>query len=137
MNLSSLIKITKRGKKRVGRGIGSGKGGHTSGKGNKGQKARTGVNIPSFFEGGQVPIIKRLPQKRGKGNSPTRMPKQIVNLSIFSKFKSGDSVTPKLLGLGSAKVLNKGDIPAGLTLMGFSYSKKALEKIKTAGSFVK
>ncbi|PIS23367.1 50S ribosomal protein L15 [candidate division WWE3 bacterium CG08_land_8_20_14_0_20_40_13] len=133
MDLSSLKKIKRRSAKRVGRGIGSGKGGHTSGKGNKGQKSRTGTNIPSFFEGGQVPIIKRLPQKRGKGNSRVSKQVSIISLNSLAEFKDGDKVTPRSLGFKSAKVLSGGELSRKLNLIGFTYSKKAKEKIEKAG----
>ena len=136
MGLSNLLKIKKRSAKRVGRGIGSGKGGHTSGRGNKGQKSRTGGNIPSFFEGGQVPIIKRLPQKRGKGNSTVSREIPIVNLNVFSKFKDGEKVTPKSLGLVTAKILSDGEISKKIIFSGFYYSKAAAEKIKKAGGTI-
>jgi large subunit ribosomal protein L15 len=127
------VKISKRKAKRVGRGIGSGKGGHTSGRGNKGQKSRTGRNIPSFFEGGQVPIIKRLPQKRGKGNSPVSQRVEILNLDKFSRFNEGDTVSPEVFGLKNAKILGRGDIVKKLVFLGFSYSKSAREKITKSG----
>jgi large subunit ribosomal protein L15 len=73
--LKDLPSIITKGARRVGRGYGSTKGGHTAGRGQKGQKSRNGGKIPLWFEGGQLPLIKRLPMQRGKG-----------------KFKSLDSV---------------------------------------------
>ncbi len=65
--ISQLTKITSKKAKRIGRGLGSGKGGHTSSRGAKGQKSRNGGQIPLWFEGGQLPLVKRLPMWRGKG----------------------------------------------------------------------
>jgi ribosomal protein L15 len=65
--LSSLTKITTGSKKRLGRGYGSGKGGHTSSRGQKGQKSRVGSKVPLWFEGGALPLSKRIPMWRGKG----------------------------------------------------------------------
>jgi large subunit ribosomal protein L15 len=65
--LTSLPAIVTKSKKRVGRGYGSGTGGHTATRGQKGQKSRTGSKVPLWFEGGQLPLIKRLPMLRGKG----------------------------------------------------------------------
>ncbi len=65
--LNQLTKITTKKAKRIGRGLGSGKGGHTSTRGAKGQLSRAGTTIPLWFEGGQLPLIKRLPMWRGKG----------------------------------------------------------------------
>lgn len=95
MKQNELIKITKRSSKRLGRGTASGKG-KTSGRGTKGQKSRSGYNIPRRFEGGQTPWIQRLPKKKG---FRSRYPKaQIVKLSaIEDKFKAGDKVEPRAL----------------------------------------
>lgn len=130
-------------KKRVGRGGGSGKGFHTSGRGQKGQKARAGHNIPSGFEGGQVPLYKKLPViKRFK--KPSRRVLD-VSLSVFKSFKEGEEVTPKILverGIikkfrkGSIKVLDKGEVSKTLKLKGFLFSKAAKEKLEKAGSVI-
>ncbi len=78
--IATLPSIIQRSKKRVGRGIGSGKGGHTSGRGQKGQWSRQGANVPLWFEGGQLPLVKRLPMLRGKGLlKPTS---RIVSLTL-------------------------------------------------------
>lgn len=142
MDLSKLGKIkgiTKKSK-RLGRGIGSGKGGHTVGRGNKGQKARGGKKPWLGFEGGQVPLYKRMPQIGGFKNYHT---KDIVNVNIYKLevFKEGSKVTPKLLvdkniiervGKGGVKILSNGKLSKKLILKGFTYSasaKKYLEKI--------
>ncbi len=94
MNLSILPKIIQRPKKRVGRGYGSGKGGHTSGRGQKGQKSRS--KIPIWFEGGQLPLIRRTPFIKGKGRFKSIKPQPItISLTRLNSFKSGSIVSLK------------------------------------------
>lgn len=95
MNQNSLKKINTRKAKRVGRGLGSGKG-KTAGRGTKGQKSRSGYNLPRRFEGGQTAWIQRLPKTRG---FHSRYPKaQVVRLSLIEKkFKEGETVNTKAL----------------------------------------
>ena len=144
MELSNLIKQNgiKRKKKIVGRGIGSGKGGHTVGKGNKGQKARKGKKIAVGFEGGQVPLYKRLPQIGGFKNSRSRQV-GVVNLSVLNQFEEGSNVTPqslidngyfKMLPKHGVKLLASGKLEKKLTISGFIYSESAKEKITKSGS---
>src|SRR3989344_8577262 len=96
MELTALPKIIKRPKKRVGRGYGSGKGGHSSGRGFKGQHARNSVAI--WFEGGQLPLIKRLPFQRGKGRFNSLHAKPvIVTLNQLNVLPVGSVVTVELL----------------------------------------
>lgn len=144
MNLSSLAKnkgIRRKGK-RLGRGIGSGKGGHTVGRGTKGQKARRGSKFTVGFEGGQVPLYKRLPQIGGFNN---RRSKKIgvINLNVFNRFDNGTKVTPEsLVELGifkklpkdGVKILAGGKLEKKLTISGFLYSENAEDKIKKSGS---
>lgn len=147
MDLTSLEKLkgSNRGKKRIGRGIGCGKGGHTVGRGNKGQKARKGSNKPWLgFEGGQVPLYKRLPRMRGftvKGKAVIIA----VSLSLLNEFKNGAEVTPvslwqkkliRTLPKGGVKLLANGDLKKKLTIKGFFTSEAALKKIEKAGSKV-
>ena len=82
-------------KKRVGRGIGSGLG-KTSGKGHKGQNARSGGGVRPGFEGGQLPLFRRLP-KRGFSNAMFKVRYAVINLSDLNKFEDGAVVTPELL----------------------------------------
>ncbi len=145
MELSNLKKLkgNNRPAKRRGRGIGSGKGGHTTGRGNKGQKARTGYNLPVGFEGGQVPLFKRLPQMGGFKSHRTRkvLPLTLSRLEIF---KDGQEITPDVLvreGLFKTlanntkiKILGTGQITKKLELKGFIYSKSAKEKLEKAGA---
>jgi len=94
MNLSNLPKITQRPKKRVGRGYGSGKGGHTSGRGQKGQKSRS--KIPIWFEGGQLPLIRRTPFIKGKGRFKSIKPQPItISLTRLNSFKTNSVVNLK------------------------------------------
>ena len=128
-------------RKRVGRGPGSGRG-QTSGRGDKGQKARSGVSIPSWFEGGQMPLSRRLP-KRGFWN-PFRKEYAMVNLRDLERIEAGTTVTPLLLlerGLIKAvkdgvKVLGDGDLSHPLTVKAHRFSQAALRKIHAAGGAV-
>jgi large subunit ribosomal protein L15 len=139
------IKGNKSKKARVGRGIGSGHGGHTSGKGHKGQKARTGNSVPTGFEGGQVPLHKKLP-KIGGFKSSKRSKCAHIKLELFNRFTAGDEVTPqslikeKLIEKGNyftVKVLKVGKISKKLTFKGFTFSQSAKESIlKSGGNIV-
>ena len=126
--------------KRLGQGIASGTG-KTAGKGHKGHKARAGGGVRPGFEGGQMPLARRVP-KRGFNNARFARTYQIVNLgAIEDKFEAGQEVTPDTLlraGLISdaslpVKVLAKGDLHKALTVKANAFSKGAEEKIKAAG----
>lgn len=142
MSLSALSKLKgkQRKAKRVGRGVGSGKGSHTSSRGQKGQKSRTGFNLPVGFEGGQVPLYKRMPKKHGFVNSH-REEKIAVNVESLNVFNDGDKVTIADLVkkgiIGSeatpVKILGDGELKKKLILEGFSYSKSAEKKIADLG----
>ncbi|MBU0578562.1 50S ribosomal protein L15 [Patescibacteria group bacterium] len=86
--LNHLTSIVDRSAKRVGRGYGSGKGGHTSGRGMKGQRSREGGKRPLWFEGGQLPLTKRLPMLRGKGRFNVVNPTAEVTLGDIEKMKA-------------------------------------------------
>src|SRR5712664_360661 len=124
-------------KKRVGRGPGSGLG-KTSGRGEKGQKSRSGYSSKIGFEGGQMPLHRRLP-KRGFTNI-FRKEYAIVNVSSLQAL-AGDSFDPQsLLALGvvrklkdGLKVLGSGDLKRNITVKAHHFSKSALEKIQAAG----
>jgi len=126
-------------RKRVGRGIGSGLG-KTSGRGHKGQKARSGGGVRLGFEGGQTPLFRRLP-KRGFSNAPFKKEYSIVNLTQLAKFDAGTVVTPDLLLQKrmvrtlneSIKILGEGDLQVALTVKANAFSKAAAEKIAAAG----
>jgi large subunit ribosomal protein L15 len=129
-----------RAPKRKGRGPGSGNG-KTAGHGHKGQKARAGGHVRPGFEGGQMPLIRRVP-KRGFTN-PFRTPAQIVNLKALAPF-AGREVTAALLadkGLvgdpaGPVKILGDGDAPQGVVLKGVAVSAAARAKVEAAGGRV-
>ena len=126
---------------RVGRGPGSGIG-KTSGKGNKGEKARAGGGRRPGFEGGQMPIIRRIP-KRGFTN-PFRVAAQVVNVRHLSLLKDGLEVTPEtLFGAGLVrrpdhpiKVLGMGELTRKFTVKGVSVSASARQKIEQAGGTI-
>src|SRR5690606_41731532 len=122
-------------RKRVGRGIGSGLG-KTSGRGQKGQKARSGGGVRIGFEGGQNPLYRRLP-KRGFNNERFATEYAIVNLDKLNKFADGTEVTPELLVAekivknpkDGIKVLGNGDLTVKLTVKAHKFSQSAIEKI--------
>ena len=130
----------KKERKRVGRGMGSGLG-KTSGKGEKGQKARSGVSIPATFEGGQLPLYRRLP-KRGFSNAPFKIRYATVNVCDLNRFADGTEITPELLkdcGLlkkqyDGVKVLGNGTLEKKLTIKANKFSREAIEKIEKSGS---
>ena len=124
--------------KRIGRGHGSGNG-KTAGKGHKGQNARSGGGVRIGFEGGQMPLARRIP-KRGFNNIfATKY--AIVNVSDLNKFKDGTVVDTELLvasGLvkkvyDGVKILGNGDLSAKLTVKAAKFSQSAIEKIEKAG----
>ncbi|ESU31463.1 50S ribosomal protein L15 [Bacillus sp. 17376] len=125
-------------RKRLGRGIGSGQG-KTAGKGHKGQNARSGGGVRPGFEGGQTPLFRRLP-KRGFTNI-NRKEYAVVNLDALNVFEDGTEVTPELLietglvrkELAGIKVLAKGSLEKKLTVKAHKFSSAAEEAIKAAG----
>ena len=127
-------------KKRVGRGSGSGLG-KTSGRGQKGQKARSGGSINPVFEGGQLPLYRRIP-KRGFKNAKFRTVYATINVEDLNVFEDGTVVTPALLKdtgllkkqLDGVKVLGNGKLEKKITIQANKFSTSALEKIKEAGS---
>ncbi len=129
---------SRKARKRVGRGIGSGSG-KTSGRGQKGQKARSGGGVRRGFEGGQMPIYQRLP-KRGFNNIFRREWAE-VNVGVLNRFDTGTVVTPQLLqetGVvkslkSGVKILGKGTLEKELTVKAHSFSSGAREKIESAG----
>ena len=130
---------SKHARKRVGRGDGSGYGTY-SGRGSKGQKSRSGYKMRPGFEGGQLPLIKRLPRKRGFVNI-FRIEYNIVNIDKLNIFESGSEVTPeKLLAAGLIKSLRKpikilanGDISQPFVVKANKFSAAAKAKIEAAG----
>ena len=144
MNLSHVTKIKAKSKKRVGQGHGSGRV-KTAGRGTKGQKARNTVAI--YFEGGALPLTKRLPFLRGKNRNKSLRPTPvIVNVAALNLFAKGDTVTVEslaqkgIVALDAAKVqgvkiLGDGELGVSLTVS-LPVSKGAAEKIQKAGGTV-
>lgn len=140
MDLSTLPKIQglRRRKKRVGRGYGSGKGRHTTGRGQKGQKARRKIKLS--FEGGQLPLVNRLPKRP---HFRIFSKKDLaINLGKLNKLPDGSVVRAKSLidlGLvkksfrGSVKILGEGEIKRKITIAGLPVSASARKKIEAAG----
>lgn len=126
-------------RKRVGRGTGSGLG-KTSGKGHKGQNARSGGGVRPGFEGGQLPLFRRLP-KRGFSNARFKTEYAAINLSDLNRFEDGAVVTPELLKdmglvkkqLDGIKVLGNGKLEKKLTVKAHKFSAKAQEEIEKLG----
>jgi large subunit ribosomal protein L15 len=123
-------------RKRVGRGIGSGLG-KTSGRGQKGQKARSGGGVRPGFEGGQMPLVRRLP-KRGFKN-PFRVEYEVVNVGQLNRFEPGTEVTPDLLRehrlvrrKGPVKILGEGELDRPLVVKAAAFSESAVAKIRAA-----
>ena len=141
MDLSNLKppRGSKHAKKRIGRGQGSGNG-KTAGRGHKGAKSRSGFKFKRGFEGGQMPLHRRVP-KRGFHN-PFRVEYEVVNLdTLAAKFDADAVVTPELLrerglvggGKRPVKILARGDVSKKLTVRAHKFSGKAAEKIAAAG----
>ena len=130
-------KNSKKNRKRVGRGDGSGNGTY-SGRGSKGQKQRG--SVPFLFEGGQLPLIKRLPHMRGFTNI-FRVESTPVNIEILEQFKVGSDVTvEKLVSIGAVrkknarvKILGNGQLTKKLNVIAHGFSKHAKQKIQDAG----
>lgn len=138
MDLGQLrpAKGARQARKRVGRGPGSGTG-KTSGRGHKGQGARSGGGVRPGFEGGQMPLTRRVP-KRGFHN-PFRTTYTPVNLDGLGRFEAGGEVAPEslreagLLGRGRVKILGRGELDRPLTVKAHGFSRSAREKIEAAG----
>ena len=126
-------------RKRVGRGPGSGLG-KTCGKGHKGQNSRSGGGVRPGFEGGQLPLFRRLP-KRGFSNAMFKVRYAVINLSDLNKFEDGSVVTPELLKemglvknqLDGIKVLGNGTLEKKLTVKAHKFSSVAKEQIEKLG----
>jgi large subunit ribosomal protein L15 len=141
MDLSDLKppKGARHAKKRVGRGQGSGNG-KTAGRGHKGAQSRSGYSFKRGFEGGQMPLHRRVP-KRGF-NNPTRVEYEVINLdTLGERFEAGTVVTLELLterrlvsgAKSRLKVLARGEVGKALTVHAHRFSGKAAEKIAAAG----
>jgi large subunit ribosomal protein L15 len=149
MDLSRLkpAKGAVRERKRLGRGVGSGYGGHSATRGTKGQKARSGQKIPAYFEGGQMPLIRRVP-KRGFRN-PFHTEYRVINLAdlnrwiVSGRLSAATPITPEVLvaaGLARKrdriKILGDGELSSALHIRAHAFSASARAKIEAAGGTV-
>jgi large subunit ribosomal protein L15 len=136
---------SRRQRRRVGRGGSSGSG-NTAGRGAKGQKARTGGQTRPGFEGGQLPLVKRVPYRRGVRGAGSNMvggtprPRAAtVNIGRLGVFPAGSEVTPEILRgarlvrADTVKILGGGELPHALTVRAHGFSKSARERIEAAG----
>ncbi|MBN2055599.1 50S ribosomal protein L15 [bacterium] len=138
LNQLSIPKGSRHKIKRVGRGHSSGWG-KTSGRGHKGQKARSGASIPAWFEGGQMPLIRRIP-KRGFTN-PFRKQYAIINIKELATLPADEIITPETLyrhglvkgAFDGIKILGDGELELPLHIKAHKFSKTAADKIRAAG----
>lgn len=141
--LHEIIKTTLKTSKRLGRGYGSGKGGHTSSRGAKGQRSRVGSKIPLWFEGGQLQMGKKLPMLRGKARFNVLNPTVELTLSDLQKLAI-DVVTFETLKLNKVidrkakkvKIISKGKLEKKLSITGIAVTPKAKAAIEKAGGSV-
>lgn len=148
MNLHRLPKIGKKKKRRIGRGYGSMRGGHTVGRGTKGQKSRTGYKAPGkVFEGGQNYLSRRIPKLRGFSRKFILARKQdfVINIEDLDDIPSGTKITEDFLRKAFSvskskkarfKILGAGDIKKKINIVGIETTKTAKQKIEKAGGTV-
>ena len=135
-------KGAKKNKKRVGRGIAAGQG-KTAGRGTKGQNARSGGGVRPYFEGGQLPLVRRLPHKRGFTNI-FKVHYKPINLDRLDEFAAGDEVSPAALAEADiikspsepVVILGRGELDRPLTVKAHRFSASAREKILGADGAV-
>ena len=142
MRLNELkpARNSKRSRKRIGRGAGSGWG-KTAGRGHKGQKSRSGGSIPAWFEGGQMPLVRRVPKRGPRVNAHKRTEYDVVNIRELDRFESGTIVTVETLcetGIvkrknARVKILGDGDLDKQLLVRVQKFSKSAADKIQSSG----
>jgi large subunit ribosomal protein L15 len=133
----------KHNRKRVGRGLGSGHGRYST-KGSKGQKARSGPGIHPYFEGGQLPLVRRLAGKRGFSNKIFRNEYEVINVNQLDSFPVGsvvgreEFVKARLLKASAKriKILGTGELGRALTVKADKFSQTAKQKIEAAGGKV-
>lgn len=141
--LQKLTAITSRSAKRLGRGYGSGKGGHTSSRGQKGQGSRVGSKIPLWFEGGQLPGVKKYPMIRGKGRFKSLNVAAEITLTDLQKMPVSE-ITLETLKLHKviekkfkkAKIIASGTVTKKVQVKGIPASAQAVEAIQKAGGSV-
>jgi large subunit ribosomal protein L15 len=146
--IHEFLTKTVKNSKRVGRGYGSGKGGHTSGRGSKGAKSRTGYKRPrKGFEGGQMPLSRRLPKLRGFSRAffQNKNKVLVINVEMLNVFPDGTTVNMETLNKQgflkkskdkSVKILGNGELTKKLTIEKLVVSAKAVEKIVKLGGKV-
>lgn len=144
VNLSQLHAApgSRQRRRRVGRGHGSGRG-KTAGRGTKGQKARSGGQIPAYFEGGQNPLVHRMPVKRGLHfrSNPNKVRPVAINLRELAQFPAGQTVdlaaliAARLVSKNTRrlKILGEGELTHPLTVVAHEFSGSARAKIEAAG----
>lgn len=131
---------SKRKRKRVGRGRGSGYGG-TCGRGHKGQKSRSGGSIPAWFEGGQMPLVRRVPKRGPRRLGHKRVIYDVVNIKTLNLFDEENEINPESLreaGIikkknARIKILGDGELEKQLNVRAHKFSKSAIEKIEANG----
>lgn len=129
-----------RSRKRVGRGNASGQGG-TCGRGHKGQKSRSGGSIPAWFEGGQMPLVRRLPKRGPRRTGHKRIEYDVINVETLNLFEDAAVVSPEVLrevGLikgknALIKILGDGELEKQLKVQAHRFSKSAIQKIESKG----
>ncbi len=141
--LNQLLKTSDKKKKRLGRGYGSGKGGHTTDSGQKGQRSRVGAKIPLWFEGGQLPLIKRVPMLRGKGRFKVVRPVAEITFNHINRFdfdvisletlKANKIISP---AFKKAKIIKKGKLKKKITVRGVKVSVGATKEIESLGGVI-
>jgi len=146
--IHEFLTKTVKNSKRVGRGYGSGKGGHTSGRGSKGAKSRTGYKRPrKGFEGGQMPLSRRLPKLRGFSRAffQNKNKVLVINVEMLNVFPDGTTVNMETLNKQgflkkskdkSVKILGNGELTKKLNIEKLVVSAKAVEKIEKLGGKV-
>jgi len=135
-------KGSKKDRKRVGRGYGSGTG-KTAGRGTKGQNSRAGGGVPLWHQGGDTPYFRRMPKKPGFKNF-NRVEYQEVNVEFLTQFRKGSEVTPEVLREAElintlsrpVVILSRGELKKPLKVKAHRFSRKAVEKIEKAGGTV-
>ncbi len=138
MHLGNLKPTPRTQRKRIGRGNGSGNG-KTCGRGHKGQQCRSGGGVAPWFEGGQMPLYRRLPI-RGFNNARFKKSYQVINLASLTKFESGEISAKELYAAGligkedlPIKILGDGELKVALKITADKFTKKAVEKIIAQG----
>lgn len=134
----SPSKGARKNRKRIGRGDAAGQG-STAGRGNKGQKSRSGGGVSPWFEGGQLPLIKGLPMKRGFHN-PFKTYYSLIKIETLETFEAGERITPELLLQRGylrnlnlpVKIVGDGEISKALTVVAAKFTQSAKTKIEAA-----